>query len=203
MLHHSIHFPKLALIDLDGVLIDASVRFRRAEDLRRAHPTAGSKESWNYYWQEALNPDFFHLDSPIAGSKEHLADLTREGYTIVYLSSRLEDLRLPTVRWLVAHGIPAPALLLLKVTGFRYQKTPAWYGWMAETLAFATDCRDLLIVSDKTANLSAMQASLVESGYEPVRYYTSLAAIFDAATGADEPPAGEEGDPFLPDFPPA
>jgi len=195
-----IHLPKLALVDLDGVLIDATVRFKRAEDLRKAHPTAGSRESWDYYWEEALNPAFFHLDTEIAGAKEHLADLAREGYAIIYISSRLEPLRQATISWLEEHSYPPPTLLLLKVVGFKYQKTAAWYSWMAETNAWSTGCRDLLIVSDKKANLSAIRAALIDGGFAPVRYYSSLAAIFDTASGADEPPA-EAGDPFLPDFP--
>ena len=200
----SLTLPKIAFIDLDGALIDASVRFKRAEDLRRAHPTAGSKESWNYYWEEALNPAFFHLDTEIAGAKEHLAALAREGYALLYISSRQEHLRQATALWLHGHGFPPPTLLLLKVRSFVYQKSPNWYAWMAETLAQSFGCTEMLVVSDKQANLAAIRSAFVEGGYEPVRYYTSLAGIFEIpAHGADDPDDGDAGsDPFLPDFPP-
>ena len=203
-----LHLPKLALIDLDGVLIDCTVRFRRAEDLRKAHPRAGSKESWNYYWEEAMNPAFFHLDTEIAGTKEDLATLAREGYALIYISSRLEQLRAATVSWLADHSFPPPTLLLLKVNSFKYQTSVDWYGWMTETLLAITGCRELLVVSDKKANLDAIRLDLDASGYTGARYYERLSDIFDPAHGADDPdelPPGAgrsaEPDPFLPDFP--
>lgn len=205
-----LRLDKLALIDLDGALIDCTVRFKRAEDLRLAHPRAGSKESWNYYWQEALDPAYFSLDTEIPDTKEALADLAREGYALIYISSRAETLRAATVSWLVAHGFPPPTLLLLKVAGFQYQKSPGWYAWMVATLVAITGCRDLLVVSDKKINLDAIRLDLDESGFEWARYYRRLADIFDPAHGADDPDdelprpgAGlaAEPDPFLPDFP--
>ncbi len=187
---------KLAFIDLDGVVVNASVRFQRAEDLRKAHPFPTSKEAYNQYWRDALDPAYCHLDTLIEGAAEHLENLRRDGYGIIYLSSRPESMRKATATWLREHGAWNDSdLLVLKAPSFQFQKTIAWYGWQAETFACAYEARELVVVSDKQANLDSMRTVLTRAGFQ-ARFHKSLADVFAPAQGPDE-----QGDPFLPAFP--
>jgi predicted secreted acid phosphatase len=187
------HHRKLALIDLDGAVIDASARFRRADDLRHAHPLPDSREAWDYYWREALDPTQCHLDTLVPGAADHLNALSREGYQVIFLSSRPSSLRQATSTWLAEHALREDALLILKVRSFQYQKSIAWYGWLAETLIDASGAREILVVSDKEQNLAAMRRVLTDSQVPGVRYFKQLSAIFDPNEGAEE-----SRDPFNP-----
>ena len=101
----SLTTSKLALIDLDGVIIDATARFARAEEIRQAHLSPTSREANECYWREALDPAYTHLDTLIEGADEHLASLRREGFRIIYLSSRPESMRDATLKWLLEHHL--------------------------------------------------------------------------------------------------
>src|SRR5579871_5847571 len=106
IMNTSLTTSKLALIDLDGVVFDATARFARAEEIRVIHLTElGDKEANDRYWREALNPAYTHLDTLIEGADEHLASLRREGFRIIYLSSRPESMRDATLKWLLEHHL--------------------------------------------------------------------------------------------------
>jgi len=189
----SLTTSKLALIDLDGVVIDATARFARAEEIRVIHLTElGDKEANDRYWREALNPAYTHMDTLIEGADEHLASLRREGFRIIYLSSRPESMRDATLKWLLEHHLFDDLnLLVLKAGGFQFQKTVIWYDWMADTLAHAFQSQQVLLVSNRPSNLDAMKRPLLH--LQP-RAYKRLADIFDPAHGADD-----IDDPFFPD----
>ena len=184
---------KLALIDLDGVVIDATARFARAEEIRLLHLSeAGDKTANERYWREALDPAYTHLDTLIPGADEHLASLRREGFRILYISSRPESMRDATLKWLYDHGLfDDQNLLVLKAASFQFQKTVIWYDWMADTFVHTFQSGHVVIVSNKQANIDAMKRPI--AGLQP-RAYHRLADIFDPAHGADD-----LDDPFVPD----
>ncbi len=188
----SLTTSKLALIDLDGVVIDATARFARAEEIRQAHLSPTSREANERYWREALDPAYTHLDTLIEGADEHLASLRREGFRIIYLSSRPESMRDATLKWLLEHHLFDDLnLLVLKAPSFQFKKTIDWYEWMADTLAHAFQSQQVLLISTRPSNLDAMKRPLLH--LQP-RAYKRLADIFDPAHGADD-----IDDPFFPD----
>lgn len=185
---------KLAILDLDGVVIDASARFARADEVKATYlrgddvPYSGSG-STDVYWRAALDPDFVHLDTLIDGAREAIARLEQEEpacWQILYLTSRPEAMREATEAWLEAQQINGPKLIM-KAPAFQYVKTPVWKAGMVETLVRFYRADEILYVDDETFHYQEVQRHLPD-----VKCYPSLAAVFAAL---------DESDPFLPDFP--
>lgn len=195
---------KLAIVDIDGVIADASARFARAEAIREAARNdraiqLGERErtATDRYWRAALDPAYVYLDTLIEGVLDLIDDLANNhGYRILYLTSRPTIMREATIHWFEAHGVqvgslPAPGIdwLVMKAPAFQYVKTPVWKAGMVHTLLDLFDVapEDAIYIDDETAHHYEVQRHLPD-----VKCYASLQAVFA--------PPDEEGDPFLPDF---
>ncbi len=201
---------KLALIDLDGVVIDATARFRRSEQAKEDFLNNRSyddrinalfsgadpeKQAVEVYWRVALDPAACTLDTLVPGAQEAIVNLRREGFRIVYLTSRPTAMEDATLLQLLNAGLhDDQTLLVMKSSAFQYVKTIVWKAGMADTLVRTLNAEVLLVVDDEQPHLDHIRR-VVEKRC-PVRLYKSLAAVVDPAEGA----AGQ-GDPFLPDFP--
>jgi phosphoglycolate phosphatase-like HAD superfamily hydrolase len=191
---------KLAIIDLDGVVVDASKRFERAEKIRQDYLYPDSRDATDIYWRAALDPAYVYMDVPIPGAIDLLDSLANDrGYLLLYLASRPANMRQETALWFQAHAIQIGASfaigvdwLVMKAPAFQYTKTPVWKAGMVHTLIelFGVNEEDTIYIDDETAHHYEIQK------HTPgVKCYSSLAAVF-------APPAPvDTSDPFLPDFP--
>ena len=106
---------KLAIVDLDGVVANADLRFAQAEEakhlymidpeVRRKAVAEGKKTAADAYWRAAFDPVLVALDDLIEDAGENLMSLALQGYDIVFLTSRPEDMRWATFEWLGRHGL--------------------------------------------------------------------------------------------------
>lgn len=141
---------KLAIIDLDGICANSNNREKQARQVATDGPE---------FWQAFLNPDFVPLDIPIAGAKEALFELERQGYQIVFLSSRPEAMREATEKWLLQHGFSSPKRrLVMKPKSAQFKKTPVWKASQVKALAEEFNATDILFVDDEPTNVKAVLA---------------------------------------------
>jgi hypothetical protein len=191
---------KLAIIDLDGVIADNTKRMEVAETKREfyrqhlgdclpdamANPInhASVQKGFdnlleNLYWQTAFNPELVRFDVLIEGADEALYHVEEElGYHIVFLTSRIEGMRLATLIWLTEHleDVVQSYDLVMKDTAFQYTKTPVWKAGMVQTLASLYGADDLLVVDDSPDVQKAILAAYPEGGaFGIVRVVESLA----------------------------
>ena len=205
---------KRAIIDLDGVVADNSVRMARAEQ-RRAwyrqhggaclaealaipHQQASVQQGFealleNLYWQTAFTPALVALDTLIPGADEAIVALEARDFQIIYLTSRPEALRVATQAWLHDAHLFGPQLVM-KPPAAQDVKTTAWKALMVQMLATWTWAEDLLYIDDEPANL----AELLKHAAPCARLRTaaSLAAALTATAQAQQP--GEDSDADLP-----
>jgi phosphoglycolate phosphatase-like HAD superfamily hydrolase len=162
---------KVAIVDLDDVIADPSVRRKHAEEARELLLTKKpeeKKEAESAFYKTLFTSELVESDTLIPGALNALERLTDAGYQIILMSSRPESMRAPTVAWLRVHGfeitsaeirIPGVDWLILCAPAFRngYTKTVIWKAGIVETLVrlFAVD--DLLFVDDTEKNLEAVR----------------------------------------------
>lgn len=144
---------KLAIIDLDGVIVDASKRFEQAEAARAFGNDA--------YWRMALDPNLIPLDTLIPGADVALADLEKDGYTVVYLTSRPENMRQNTRAWMAAHDLVGPPLVM-KPHAAQYIKTIVWKNVMVQHLVAWYEPSEVLYVDDEQQHCDAINGLAVE-----------------------------------------
>ncbi len=179
---------KLAILDIDGVIADASLRFQaakmRADDLYPGDSLA-DYDYRNAYWRCALSDEYVHLDIPVSGANDLLNRLGDDGYHLIFLTSRPLSMSDATYQWFGFHvhleNMTFNTDIVFKAPGFQYVKTPVWKVGMAQTLMamYEAEAEDTIFVDD-------------EHTVEGLKCYKSLAAVF-APESSD--------DPFLPDFP--
>ena len=195
---------KLAIIDLDGVVADATARFAKAEEVKQAYVerasndlyAADEREATNIYWRAVFNPEYVPLDVPMAVD-EDLEVLDRQHWQILYLTSRPESMREATEEWLNDHSLYAwsmvnfPGSLIMKAPAFQYVKTIIWKAGMIHSLAALAGATELLVIDDEQANLN-----------EVVRYTLELPDLVTAKSLAEAVAklngTWVEPDPFLP-----
>lgn len=158
---------KIAIIDLDGVCVDSSARFAKAEEAKAAyvesqdwqdalenHGTAYlERQATDLYWRTAFTPDLVQLDTLMDGVNERISMLRQFGYRVVILTSRPETMRKVTSDWLFDHivGDIADNSLIMKPLSQQFVKTPTWKAGTIEVLARALGADDLLVVDDEHA----------------------------------------------------
>jgi hypothetical protein len=162
---------KLALIELDVVLCDNSARMAEAE--ASGFPSKG--EGADRYWEIAEQVEKVAADLPVEGVVEAVEELEREGWTVVFMSSRLSSrLWAVTVSWLEWHGLLDYSRrdVVLKPGALRMMKTTTWKGSMARS--FVKGCwregDELLLVDGRPENLEAM---VKEVSYSRARIVTA------------------------------
>lgn len=181
---------KLAIIDLDGVCVDSSARFAKAEEAKAAYladkaevrglaqePFFGiDKKATDLYWRTAFTPDLVQLDTLMDGAVKALAQLTDyAGYTRYFLTSRPETMREATGKWLVKHEVINfwHDKLIMKPLSQQFVKTPVWKAGTIEVLARLLQPDDLLVIDDEHAQ--QLQADLAGLDCFKVTCVASLA----------------------------
>lgn len=156
---------KLAIIDLDGVIADATARFAKAEEVKQAYIerasselyAADEREATNIYWRAVFNPEYVPTDTLIDGVNEALHEIEQQGYDLFLLTSRPESMREATLNWLFSHFILLPEWsdyrLVMKPSAFQYVKTVVWKAGMVQTLEALYGATDLLIIDDEQVNI--------------------------------------------------
>lgn len=169
---------KLAFIDLDGVIADSTARFQQAEEAKRGFlemqtrfdalpETHAGREATNLYWKTAFDSSLVSLDTLIENADTHIGSFVSAGWTIIYLTSRPEQMRAATEAWLAQHDLYGPQLVM-KLPTFQFVKTATW---KADTVSeLAKEAGDIVAIDDEELNLAAMQRR--DGCY---RLYSSLA----------------------------
>ncbi len=156
---------RLAIIDLDGVIADATARFAKAEEAKQAYldemrelSITDERGATDAYWQAVFNPDHVPLDTPIKGAIDALAALALGGCDdVVILTSRPESMREATRRWLFKQDYPIESPVIMKAGAFQYVKTVVWKAGMVQTLAAFYDATEVIFVDDEEANWTALK----------------------------------------------
>lgn len=190
---------KLAIIDLDGVVANATARFEQAKaDAEAAFVEQAyeKREYDNIYWRAVFNPAYVSMDTLIEGVREALNTLEWH-YRVIFLTSRPESMREATSLWLVQHNIyqneanGANRLMVMKEPAFQYTKTTVWKAGMIQTLEALYGATDLLIIDDEQANIDEHLKYF--SNIQTRELCKSLAEAVAKLNGT-----WEEPDPFLP-----
>jgi hypothetical protein len=153
---------KLAIIDLDGVVVDADARFAKAEEAKLAYIERASndlyaadvREATNVYWRTVFTPELVSLDTLLPGTNEHLLDIQDSGYKVIFMTSRPQSMRDATVDWLFEHTVyDADDELVMKPSAFQYTKTTVWKAGMVQMLTDFYHAEQILVVDDEQSNL--------------------------------------------------
>ncbi len=197
---------KLAIIDLDGVIANVDGRFEAAELVKEqwlmerqqglpyANDPVTERDATNIYWRAVFDPEQVHLDILIEGANNALLDIQAQGYKIIFLTSRPEDMRQATVEWLFINTVyDGDDELILKPPAFQYTKTTIWKAGTIQMLTMLYGAGDLLVVEDEQANIN-----------EITRYSVPLGVKRETCKSLAEAVAKLDGtwvepDPFLPE----
>jgi len=174
---------QLAIIDLDGVVADATARFAKAEEAKQAYESemaeldiTDERGATDTYWQTVFNPDHVPLDTLIPGTIDAMAALSFKGYDVVILTSRPESMREATRRWLFEHGYPVLSAIIMKAPAFQYVKTVVWKAGMVQTLAALYQATQVCFVDDEEANWTALK-NQGPHAFELTRYASLTDAV--------------------------
>lgn len=135
--------PKIAFIDLDGTVCNNQKRFEQATHKGKID------------WEIAFDPLLLDLDELIVAADQTIEALAAEDWTIIYLSSRPENLQRATKNWLKRHGL-AQHRLVLKPQHARRVNTPKWKASVVCTLGAKAE--QVLFVDDDTQNVVAVRS---------------------------------------------
>lgn len=140
---------KLAIIDLDGVIVNNDARFECAK-------AATGKIDWNI----AFDPALVSLDIPVPGTKEALDFLESKGFIVCFLTSRPEHMRKATMDWLREYhfGANYRELFMKDYAVDRYTKTVDWKVRMVATSLHVKFYSEVLFIDDEEVNRAAVEA---------------------------------------------
>lgn len=195
---------KLAIIDLDGVVADATARFAKAEEAKQRYAEtheifdlsiSRQREATDLYWREVFNPEYVPMDTLIDGVNEALLDVQHAGYKVIFLTSRPGSMRDATAYWLFEHTVyDGDDELIMKTSAFQYTKTTVWKAGMVQTLASLYHASQVLVVDDEQANMDVIvQYATVPPVVPELMIAYSLAEAVAKLNGT-----WVEPDPFLP-----
>lgn len=186
---------KLAIIDLDGVVADATARFDQAKADAEAAFVGQAYEKREYdnvYWRAVFNPEYVPLDVLIKGTNDALNTIAGAGYQRIFLTSRPQSMTEATLDWMGLNIFISPGVdIIFKAPAFQYVKTVVWKAGMVQTLEALYEATDLLIVDDEQANID-----------EHLKYFSNIQTR-DLCKSLAEAVAKLNGtwvepDPFLP-----
>lgn len=194
---------KLAIIDIDGVVADATARFAKAEAAKQAfmHDTqarmdavlSGKNSATDAYWREAFNPIHVPLDELIDGADGDIIALTLQGYEIIFLTSRQSSMRLATLAWLEYYNLLASdefSRLVMKESAFQYTRTIVWKAGMVQTVAAMLDAQMVLFITDQQAEIDELQRF-----EHPFTLRVAL-SLDEAVNGKEDEEPDDAGHPF-------
>jgi hypothetical protein len=161
---------KIAFIDLDGVVADATKRFERADIAKALYlsgtdrPEMLSREATNVYWREVFNSENVPLDTLIEGVVEALVTLEQQDYRLIYLTSRPESMRAATQEWLFqklvwgVYDLPnfVSRGLVMKPAAFQYTKTVIWKAGTIQMFVAMYGADEVLVIDDEPVNLAEL-----------------------------------------------
>lgn len=143
------HERKLAIIDLDGVVANQTVRFERA-----------TRPDGSIDWTIAFDPSLVELDSIIDGTREAIRHMDDIGFSIVFLTSRPESMQIATNAWLTQHDLGCYELVC-KPDAKKYVKTTVWKAeevrLMVERLRYIHPSGIIVFIDDEQANRQAVK----------------------------------------------
>ncbi len=134
---------KIAFVDLDGVIANNDARFAQA--------TKDGKINWKM----ALNGDHVHMDTLIPGVEARLEALEKQGYTVIYLTSRPEPMREATEAWLKLHNIHNDRRMEMKPLSAQFVKTITWKAERLKEIADEAEAERIIFIDDEPANIEA------------------------------------------------
>ncbi len=160
---------KICFCDIDNTLADNTERETQARQFADSRfvpelgiiPSIVYRDAWMkiFYSERAFyNPELLALDTLIDGVLDVLTKLTEAGYTILFLTSRPESLRIATRVWLYERQLGwFDEGLIMKSSAFQYVKTPVWKAGMVATLAAMQEVIDVLVVDDSEEVIEAVR----------------------------------------------
>jgi FMN phosphatase YigB (HAD superfamily) len=99
---------EVVVFDIDGVLIDNSERYRMAlrevSDKVVSHTELRGVDRTRF-WEVFLSPKYLHLDRPVEKALELLRARKREGYPIVIITGRTDNIARHTLAQLKRFGV--------------------------------------------------------------------------------------------------
>lgn len=152
---------KLAIIDLDGVVANNDARMSIARD-----SCAGlTGKAWSdAFWGTLFKPELVELDEPIPGAKEALCALEYAGFTVNFLTSRPETMRIATEIWLEKHGLfglpdsaPFRTVYMKDFETDRYTRTDEWKAHQVHKLVSVVMPDVLLFIDNEIKNRMMVQ----------------------------------------------
>ncbi len=170
---------RLAIVDIDGVIADATGRFAKAEEAKQAYlnemkelQITDDRGTTDTYWQTVFNPEHVPLDTLIEGADAAIEQLEKR-YDVIYLTSRPERMRAATYEWLVDMRLSGPRIIM-KASAFQYVKTVVWKAGMVQTLAALYHAHSVIFVDDEENAWTALK----NAGPQPyaLDWYPSLTA---------------------------
>jgi beta-phosphoglucomutase-like phosphatase (HAD superfamily) len=203
---------KLCIVDLDGVVADATARFAKAEEAKRnAMPDnlddaltltkEQEREITNLYWRTVFDPEYVPLDILIDGAAEAIEAIGKQGYTVFILTSRPESMRQATVDWFWSFSPETVILsnewndpLIMKPSAAQYIKTVTWKALTVQMLSRLFHASQVLVVDDEQSSLDEIVRHATIPPVVPgLMIAHSLAEAVAKLNGT-----WEEPDPFLP-----
>lgn len=149
----------LVIIDLDGVLVDSSERFAKAEEAKQQALALNTemRQAIKEYWRVAFTPDLVSLDTLIEGADKAVKNLESHAYTVVFMTSRPESMREATQAWLDQHDLTGYELVM-KPAKEQFTKTVEWKAKEVRWMANLPDVLSLVFIDDERVNREAVAA---------------------------------------------
>jgi phosphoglycolate phosphatase-like HAD superfamily hydrolase len=140
---------KIAIVDLDGVVADSTVRFEKATQNEKIN------------WKIAFTPDLVSLDTLMDGVADALTTLESQGYRVIFLTSRPEHMWKATEAWLNLHSLLSPErTLVLKPGTEQFTKTKVWKARMVKELLAEAQPDECLFIDDEAFNVEEVRSAL-------------------------------------------
>lgn len=91
----------LVMVDIDGCIVDARARYKKAGPEPKGSKTSAAYNKWV---KTVMSHKMLVNDAPVPGMLDILGALHAEGHAIAYVTSREEIHREITKAWLMQHG---------------------------------------------------------------------------------------------------
>lgn len=131
--------PRVAVLDVDGVLADVR---------HRLHHIQGRTRDWDAFFGEVA------ADPVLEDGRAEAQAAVTSGLGIVYLTGRPERCQTDTVRWLALHGLPEGDLIMRRDSDRRPARL-----FKVEVLRDLSRSREVAYVVDDDADVIAAAAS--------------------------------------------
>jgi CheY-like chemotaxis protein len=151
-------FSHLAIIDLVGVIVDATERFRLAtneEDLDEDGKPAID-------WKIAFKPEHVYKDELIKSSDDYVRALYNMDWKIVYMSSEPVSLYDVRVEWLDEYELIIGEGDMDVMLRPNFERTLEWKASRITHLVDLYKPKNVLVVDDEEAHRLVMEAALAK-----------------------------------------